>query len=186
VLVLSQAPAWQGVQELLGQGFLRTVCDGLSSSIALGALLALVLHGEPLGESILQVLQRRGVLLISAALVVVCLACDAHHLVFHTTLTLFVGACVASPERAKTLGLCHRWLLWIGRRSYGLYLTHFVAVGAVRALLGGSHPLLTFCFALPLALVLAWGVFEVIERRFLRLKPHGRPQRVAPKMRHQI
>ncbi len=169
-LFVSQLSTWPWGAELLGEGILRTVCDGLSSSIALGALLGVALHHAGVGGRLLRVLRLPGMSIASAVAALACLVLEVPHLSFHAALTWLVAACVASPDVFLVKGLSRPWLVWIGRRSYGLYLTHFIAVGAVRTVVGGSQPVLTFGLALPLALILASVVFEWVERPFLTLK----------------
>jgi peptidoglycan/LPS O-acetylase OafA/YrhL len=173
-LFLSQLSTWQWGVELLGEGLLRTLCDGLSSSIAFGALLALALHHQFVGPVVLRYLRLPGMSVISALGAVTCLAVAVPHLLFHATLTWVVGVCVANRDDILVKGLSRPWPIWIGRRSYGLYLTHFLAVGAVRSVIGGAWPVLTFGLALPLAFVFASLVFEWIERPFLALKRRDR------------
>lgn len=170
VLLLSQLSTWSWGAALLGEGLLRTVCDGLSSSIALGALLGIALHHGVVGGVLLRVFQLPGMGVASAAAALACLVVNVPHLCFHATLAWMVGVCVASPGAVVVKGLSRPWPTWIGKRSYGLYLTHFIAIGVVRAGVGGLWPALTFALALPLALLLAHVVFELVERPFLALK----------------
>lgn len=169
-LLLSQLSTWPWGAAVLGEGLLRTVCDGLSSSIACGALLGLGLHHRWLGGALLSGLRLPGMSIASALAAMACLVFPVPHLVFHAALTWLVGTCVASSDNLLVKGLSRPWPTWIGRRSYGLYLTHFLAIGAVRAVVGGERPILTFGLALPLAFVLAHVVFERLERPFLALK----------------
>lgn len=170
VMLLSQLSTWPWGAALLGEGLLRTVCDGLSSSIALGALLGLGLHHRWVGGTLLRVLSLPGMGIVSALAAVSCLEFFVPHLVFHAALTGLVGACVVTSDAPLVKALSRPWPTWIGRRSYGLYLTHFLAIGGVRAVIGGERPILTFCLALPLALALAHVVFTWVERPFLALK----------------
>jgi peptidoglycan/LPS O-acetylase OafA/YrhL len=169
-LLLSQLSTWPWGAELLGRGMLRTVCDSLSSSIALGALLGVALHHAAIGETLLRVLRCPGMSAASVLTAGACLVGESSHLWFHATLTWLVGACVAAPDALLVKCLSRPWLTWIGKRSYGLYLTHFVAIGAVRVVAEGLQPVLTFGLALPLALVLANVVFESLELPLLSLK----------------
>lgn len=169
-MLLSQLSTWQSGAALLGEGLLRAMCDGLSSSIALGALLGLGLHHSLVGRALLRVLSLPGMSVVSAVGAVTCLVFPVPHLVFHASLTWLVGACVANSDDILAKGLSRPWPVWVGRRSYGLYLTHFVAIGAVRVTAGAERPVLTFCIALPLALALASVVYEWVERPFLALK----------------
>ncbi len=169
-MVLSQLSTWPWGATLLGEGLLRTLCDGLSSSIGFGALLGIGLHHRWVGSVILRVLRWPGVSLAAALGAMTCLVIPVPHVVFHATLAWLVGTCVVTSDSLLVKMLSRPWPSWIGRRSYGLYLTHFVAIGAVRAAIGGERPILTFCLALPLALALAHVVFESIERPFLARK----------------
>lgn len=177
VMLLSQLSTWSFGATLLGEGLLRTLCDGFSSSIAFGALLGLGLHHRGVGSVLLSVLRVPGMGLTSALATLACLVFPVPHLVFHAALTWLVGACAVTPGDLLVKALSRPWPTWVGRRSYGLYLTHFLAVGAVRAVIGGERPVWTFCLAMPLALTLAHVVFEWVERPFLAIRARPSPLR---------
>ena len=67
--------------------------------------------------------------------------------------------------------LTHPWAQALGRVSYPLYATHFpvLLAGGVATSRVGFSPLLGAALALPVALVLAWGVHVRLERPF---QPH--------------
>lgn len=173
LLLVSQLPTSAWGTSLLGDGLLRTLCDGLSSSIALGALLALALHHPATGERLLRALRLPTMSSASALAAIGCLVFPVPHLVFHFVLTWLVGTCVATSESVLAKVLSRPKVLWVGRRSYGLYLTHFVAIGAVRAAVGSERPGLVFALALPFSFGVASVVYNRLERPFLALK---RPQ----------
>lgn len=73
------------------------------------------------------------------------------------------------------LGLSHRWVLWLGERSYSLFLVHFsvfylVNYFASLAFSGRNvtYFILTRVVQLPLALVVAMVLFWFVERHFAR------------------
>lgn len=55
--------------------------------------------------------------------------------------------------------LVRPWLLWLGRRSYSLYLTHVPLVMVVVIAFGGAVPVLACCAIVPAAVILA-GLFH--------------------------
>lgn len=57
-------------------------------------------------------------------------------------------------------------LVWVGQRSYGIYLLHFVVVGG----LDRAPGLLTLMLAVPLSLLAAGVSYRYVERPFLRMK----------------
>jgi peptidoglycan/LPS O-acetylase OafA/YrhL len=69
-----------------------------------------------------------------------------------------------------------RPLLWVGRRSYGLYLWHWPIFWA--ALHHWGHARIASAVALPLTFLFAWASYRWIELPFLRLK--RRFSRVRP------
>ena len=68
--------------------------------------------------------------------------------------------------------LSARPLVWLGRISYGLYMTHELGLWAARRLAGRSwaSDLPTSLVALGLTVALASGSYYGLERPFLRLK----------------
>lgn len=171
LLLLSELVTWPELASYFpARGFWRTFCLGLSSSIALGCLLALVLH-QPKGHALLQrLLSTRAAAPLCAVLVYASLALEWHHLAFHGALCLWVASSVVRPDHGLAPLLNHPILVHLGRLSYGLYLTHFVAVGAARRLVSAEEPVLVFLVALPLAYALAEAGYRIIELPFLRLK----------------
>lgn len=76
--------------------------------------------------------------------------------------------------RAPSL-LRWRWLTFVGRRSYGLYLWHHPVLILVNAIAPGSHWLVTTLAVVPLSALLTGLSWTYVEQPFLRLKnPRGR------------
>jgi peptidoglycan/LPS O-acetylase OafA/YrhL len=78
--------------------------------------------------------------------------------------------------------LSHRWFVWLGRISYGLYMYHEMTLMLGRWMIGriGWFPnreILTSVFCLALTVGVAAASYYGFERPFLRLK--GRWTRVA-------
>jgi peptidoglycan/LPS O-acetylase OafA/YrhL len=78
-------------------------------------------------------------------------------------------------------------LLWLGSRSFSLYLVHEPIAVSLALLLGGRPPVLvTLMFSIPLALLVAEVFFRVVERPSLRLariagqRAQNRVQRETP------
>jgi peptidoglycan/LPS O-acetylase OafA/YrhL len=73
--------------------------------------------------------------------------------------------------------LSRRGLLWLGSRSFSLYLVHEPIAVSIGILLGGRGPaLVTLMLSIPLALLVAELFFRLIERPSLRLaRAAGRP-----------
>jgi peptidoglycan/LPS O-acetylase OafA/YrhL len=95
---------------------------------------------------------------------------DVHRLIFHVSLCAWLGACVVRRDHFQRRLLDHRYLQLIGRCSYGLYLTHFIAIGSVRLFIDPSHNVLVFLATLPLALLIAQLSLHVVEQPFFRYK----------------
>lgn len=171
MLLSSELVTWPALQGAFPEGsFFRTFCLGLSSSIALGCLLAWALHQRAAFGALLPIFGSRAAAPFAALLSLWALARDAHHLVFHGALCLWVGACVVRPDHGLAWLLNRRGLLYVGRSSYALYLTHFMAIGLVRRLYADARPVWTFALALPIALGIAELSYHFVESPFLRLK----------------
>jgi peptidoglycan/LPS O-acetylase OafA/YrhL len=171
LLVLSQTVTWTGIEAAFpAESFFRTFCLGLSSSIALGCLLAVALHHRVGFGVFSTLLSSRLAAPLALVASVACLAWHAHHLVFHLALCLWLASTVVNPNHGLAKLLNQPFVVRVGRLSYALYLTHFVAVGAARRLVGPEAPWLVFLVALPFALLLAELAHHVIERPFLRFK----------------
>lgn len=64
-----------------------------------------------------------------------------------------------------------RWLSWVGRFSYSLYLTHYLCIGAVNQILRGlpgvhGHPYAALVVSVLAALGVAWLFYQCFERPF--------------------
>lgn len=62
------------------------------------------------------------------------------HLLFTVAFALAVSCAVACPGGAFAKCLTQRWLMWLGRGSYGLYLFHYGILSAVFLLANGGEP----------------------------------------------
>jgi len=64
------------------------------------------------------------------------------------------------------------FLTWLGKRSYGLYLWHMVAVYCVAECFSHANksPLLSFFFAVVLSVLLSALSYKYFETPFLKLK----------------
>jgi peptidoglycan/LPS O-acetylase OafA/YrhL len=171
LLLLSQLVTWPECAGIFVQGtFFRTFCLGLSSSIALGSLLALALDSRWSFDSIHRVLGGRWAAPLAFAAAMLCLALETHHLVFHAALGLWLAACVVRPDHGLRFLLEQRWLRHAGTLSYAAYLTHVVAIGVARLCVDSRKPWLVFLMALPLSFLLAQALHVFVERPVLRLK----------------
>lgn len=70
-------------------------------------------------------------------------------------------------------------LVWVGRRSYGVYLYHPVCIAIVSASALGAHGSLTLLAGAPLTLAVAAVSYRYLEQPFLRLKDRPRSQPAA-------
>jgi peptidoglycan/LPS O-acetylase OafA/YrhL len=92
---------------------------------------------------------------------------------------------VTSPLREVSDILKASIVVWIGRRSYGLYLWHYVVYRAVGSFFHQHHPthtdLLTeYVLKLGISFVVAAISYKVIETPALRLKRRFQPTEAVP------
>jgi peptidoglycan/LPS O-acetylase OafA/YrhL len=90
-----------------------------------------------------------------------------------TTLVAAASAVVIINLISSPVGLLNRFLemrflVWVGRISYGLYLWHFPIFRQVMAL--GLHPALTLIIEVGITFIVAILSYHFIEKPFLRLK----------------
>jgi len=85
----------------------------------------------------------------------------------------------ALPQGPIHAALSHRWLRWVGRISYSLYLVHVPLLLTAVILLHGLVPMAAILFAVPFAsLLVAWGFHEWVTEPCARLGKRlakGRP-----------
>jgi peptidoglycan/LPS O-acetylase OafA/YrhL len=86
-------------------------------------------------------------------------------------------AWLASDDRAPVFS--QRGVLWLGRRSYGLYLVHQAVLLFIVAVLTNPSTRVATVLGIPLALLLAALMYRYVEAPFLRLKRNYAP-RPAP------
>lgn len=150
-------------------GALSAIVSSFSSSIALGALFALVLDG-PYGRSAARVLGHRAALPVCAVLAAaLVLRPVGPFLCFEFTLAALVAA-AALRETTGLLGSAP--LTAVGRASYGMYLFHVPVLGALRWLIPdlASSAGALFALAFPLTLGLASASHRWFETPFLQLR----------------
>jgi peptidoglycan/LPS O-acetylase OafA/YrhL len=167
-----------------GSQALRIVTS-FSAPIALGSLLALLLH-ERRGFALLaRLLGNAWSAPIALGSVLVFLTWpSAPLLAFQTSLAALVGACVVR-ERHGLSGLLELTpVRYVGSLSYGLYLLNSSALGLTRRLFPGhAHSAAwQFWLSLPLALGLAALSHHCLEARILRLRRHFPSAAEAPRL----
>ncbi|RYY39294.1 MAG: acyltransferase [Chitinophagaceae bacterium] len=155
------------------------------STFAIGSFLG---YSYFYGSSWVNVFRLRWVQLLVIALLAAVVALRIDIPFFHMeVLALLVGAVmlVASFPAQSLLRFNSRWLVYLGHRSYGIYLFHIIAVVlAVRTMevlpLQGAA---RFVVLVPLAVAYATALgtisYAVVEQPFLKLK--DRFKRVDPK-----
>ncbi len=124
---------------------------------AVGAFLAWDYHGE---RSFFTAVSRYPLMTFVVALVLMSVLLDQLSLIAAAFLIVLA---LEWPVMNRVLTL--PVLLWLGRISYSLYLTHLVLLDGVRTMLSGTLPVpVMVTLALPLALVLAAGFYELVEK----------------------
>lgn len=66
-------------------------------------------------------------------------------------------------------------LVWIGRLSYAIYLTHMIAISGLSFLREGGHPILFYIAVTVSTAVLAVSCHYLIEKPFARLRKRFKP-----------
>lgn len=66
-------------------------------------------------------------------------------------------------------------LVWIGRLSYAIYLTHMIAVSALSFLREGGHPILFYLAVTVLTAILSVSCHYLIEKPFARWRKRFKP-----------
>jgi peptidoglycan/LPS O-acetylase OafA/YrhL len=145
---------------LLGHGHLAQAYFGL----LMGCVLGIILSGPYAGRafSLLRKLPP------SVALAIFVCGFWAHNLSkdltpgFSAAATIFVGSLLA---RKSWLSRAHSWapLVWLGKRSYSMYLVHVLSLNAIEALIPINSDWLAAA-ALALSFALAAAVAEVLYR----------------------
>lgn len=121
---------------------------------------------------------RVAVLLVAAGIAWVLAAAVRPGLAFPVGFGLLYGGIVSlalDPDGRLARPLSRPLLVWLGERSYSLFLIHVTVFHAVNYLVSRFVPGRTLAYALwtrglglPLALLAAMVLFEVVERRFAR------------------
>jgi len=66
-------------------------------------------------------------------------------------------------------------LVWVGRLSYAIYLTHMIAISALSFLRESGHPILFYIAVTLLTVLLAVSCHYLIEKPFARLRKRFKP-----------
>lgn len=80
-----------------------------------------------------------------------------------SVLTVFVIAAVSHPRARTNRVLGNRVLVWIGVRSYGLYLFHWPVYQAIRGLAGNKLTVMEFVVAMAITAVITEASFRLVE-----------------------
>jgi peptidoglycan/LPS O-acetylase OafA/YrhL len=173
LLALDQFAERGGLSFALSRhGAAERVVTSFSGSVALGALLALVLDA-PWGRSLANLLGHRAALPLLACLAFgLVLRPVEPFLCFELTLASLVAAAALRENRSRYELLSSAPLTFVGRASYGMYLFHVPVLGGLRRvspdIFGPSGTLFAVAFALTLALASVSHRF--FELPFLRLR----------------
>lgn len=84
--------------------------------------------------------------------------------------TMIIGHLVADPEGKIARVVSARLLVWLGRRSYGLYLWHLPVFYGVAHLAPSHHSIVLMLLQVGSSVAVAIVSYTVIETPFLRLK----------------
>lgn len=150
--------------------------DTRADSVLIGCLASLALSLGYIriteqAQRLLSAMARAGVIIIFGFIVVSSDGFQPLYLGGLTLISLSVGAIVlhltASPESAAARLLSNPSLVWIGKRSYGLYLWHWPMYEIARLLPG---EIATAIAALVLTVCAASLSYRYIELPFLRIK----------------
>lgn len=145
--------------------------------IVLGALLAFVLHAQPLRRQLHQRLPRYMPIIAFALMIAAAnIGGDIRglpRLVFQLASTAFIAAVVLRPSDRIVRILEWRPLAYLGTISYGVYLLHMIVVDVVRRLMAfvDLHAdSLVFVTCLIGTIALSAASFRYFERPLLRIK----------------
>ena len=151
-----------------------------AAGLPLGCALAFALRHEGVRSALAKV----AVPALAAIVVIACLRGDLHAITdswplgLPSLLTIPVIAALLGAG-ALTTALSHPVAVWIGRRSYGLYLWHFPILSAFINHSPHRVPMFVRCiFGIALAFVAAAVSYGVIEKPFLRRKQRYEPRRL--------
>lgn len=148
----------------------------VSVPICLGALAACLMQ-QPAGFRVLDALigwRAAPLALIGAGLAAHFAGASTGAALFtaQAIIVLLVIACCIRPDHYLAPLLTSRAARYLGTISYGIYLTHMLAVNVARHLLRNAprHPALVFLVAAPLSTALATLSFRTYEAWFAKLK----------------
>jgi len=171
--------AWAMVAWGFGPAYFRT--DTHAMGLCAGCALAMAVYarkGRPVGERGVRALQRSAMVAV-AAFVIVCMAAVSNPRAASVVIdvgtmaaVVLVASVVLAPHTAIVRFFSLPGLVWIGARSYGIYLFHDpLALVFVQSRMfhGVSHVIATICCVVA-SILLAAVSFRFVETPFLRLK----------------
>ena len=88
-------------------------------------------------------------------------------LTWETVNALIIVLIIASIYQSNNKILTHKYLVFLGKISYGIYLWHFPIILLLKDSVHGFYPLLITCA--PITLILAFLSYHYVERRFTKL-----------------
>lgn len=153
-----------------GSGLLVRILSSLSLPILLAALAAVLLNEPRTHRAIATVLGRRWSAPVAFAVLLICIASDTPLFLIQVAM---VAAVVTVTITERTY--LHPVLMWrplasVGVISYGMYLMHMLAAGAVRVVVDQERSVIVFVGTLLAVLIAASLSFRYFEKPLLRLK----------------
>lgn len=161
---------WLGAKGLTHSS-IRTVLTSFASPIGFGALLAMAAQHRRIGRWLMFLLARRSSAPWVGAIVVSLVVLPWANLpVLHLSLALLVLCCSVRRDHGLARWLDATPMRFVGRISYGIYLWHVPAIGAIRGSMPElrGHAGVVFTLALPLSIGLAAISFRYFEEPLSR------------------
>jgi peptidoglycan/LPS O-acetylase OafA/YrhL len=179
-LLAHDATGWLHATGALTDGLPYRVLAGMDTPIYFGVLAAIALEnrlGFRIGHAIAG--RRWSLPLALAATLLPGWVPQVPQDLLALSITYLVVACALAPAGSARL-LDNRAAGHVGSVSYGIYLLHMLALNAVRRVLPGQGPAVTFALAFPLAVLVSTASYRWFEQPILRLRErspatrHGR------------
>ncbi|MBS1302742.1 acyltransferase [Loktanella sp. SALINAS62] len=188
---LALAPAFRSLIPMGASPFINVMLPGQVDSLAAGALVALARFRSDL-RWLDQIFLSRAWLIVLWTMTLAVSAPLYHKPAFLSWVLLpslmslaaacLVRTCVEGQATALRL-LCRPAMIWMGKRSYGLYIFHYLVppflfsyIPAIELLGDGPLKFVRLVIWVVLTLVLAELSWRYVERPFLRLKDRFRPE----------
>ena len=146
------------------------------SCISMGAIGGILFYRKQ--RHFLKIVHSHYIFLISllAVFVLFFLKNDVFHLqeIFAILYTIIIVYLATAPHKIINL----RWLDYLGKISYGIYMYNFIIIFLVLKILEKTHVatnsgyfhILSFVFSIPLIILISHLSYEYFEKKFLRIK----------------